>query len=90
MDDQSKRGKSLSMDGSLWVPSYPVSLPTNCLLVQVWAVGLDETDKQLVVGSDGSVVDEAYSFKRSQEAPDQGQKKCKESQEEEAITSSIF
>jgi hypothetical protein len=62
MDDQSRRDQTICIDGNLWHSSYysfPVSLPQNCLLVQVCAVGLDESDRQLAVASDASILDEA-------------------------------
>jgi hypothetical protein len=93
MDVQSRYGQNTFMDCSLRVSTSqapPVIVPPNCVLVQVWAVGLDEDDRQLVVGSDGCVIDGAHNFKSRQETPDLRRTKCKEGREEEIIGYSIF
>jgi len=92
MDIQSRYGQITFRDCSLRVSSShppPLSTPPNCVLVQVWAVGLDESDRRLVVGSDGCVIDGAHNFESSQGTPNRKQTKRNE-RRQEAIGYSIF
>jgi len=78
----SRYGHNNFMDPSLRVSSFhapPVIVPPNCVLIQVWAVGLDENDRRLVVGSHGCVIDGVHNFKSSQEIlPDRRRAKRRE------------
>lgn len=68
MDGLSRHGPNLSVDSSLWLSSNlsPLSLPPNFVLVQVRAIGLDESGRRMVMGLDGS-----YKFKRARQIIDQ-------------------
>lgn len=78
LDGESRGGRAVCVDGDLRLSSCtagPVSLPPDCVLVRVCAVGLAEADKEMVMGSDGGrVVDGKDELKRAEEIVDQRRK----------------